>query len=139
MEGSKRSMERQEAESMNSEQKQRISRNHNSTSKISLGRSRRNQGTCHIWMESCGCLVSKSFGIAAIQGLRKELCRKQWPEVSLLETGQNLLKLSTEFVSVFLHQNPSQACQMIDEELNDDMGSCLEEEESKKSPRRSRK
>ena len=28
---------------------------------------------------------------------------------------------------------------MIDEELNDDMGSCLEEEESKKSPRRSRK
>ena len=71
MEGSKRSMERQEAKSMNSEQKQRISRNHNSTSKVFLGRSRRNQETCNIWMESCGCLVSKSFGIVAIQVLRK--------------------------------------------------------------------
>lgn len=55
-----------------------------------------------------------------------------------VKTGQILLKLSTEFASVFLHQNPSQACQMIDEELNEDMGSCLEEEESKKSPRSSR-
>ena len=71
-----------------------ISRNHNSTSKISLGRSRRNQGTCHLWMESCGCLVSKSFGITAIQILR-----------------QFLPKLSHEFGRMFLHQNSSQACQ----------------------------